>query len=161
MRLNEDVNGEIYMYAYCNKNSQRPNLLYKKRNIFDPVDSLYYDAKRFRDDSSETKVLFGCEEINSAFFRTAQERTAFPNKYNQYVSVPVFCKNSKMIGLLQVAFLEGCSIADDKELLKELADQLIVPYSHLFLLLHKTDKVLNYKFNMKEEKNESNNKKKK
>ena len=144
IRLNEKADGEISMYAYSNKANQKPKLLNVKRNIHDQRDSIYYDSKRFIDNNSETIVLYGSDEINIEFYRTTEEKANNPNKYNQFISIPVFCGDSKMIGLLQVALFENCSIANDKAILREVADQLIVPYAHLFLLLHKISKALDY-----------------
>ncbi len=141
VKLNEEKDGEICLFAYSNKNNQKPGMLNVPRYYNDPSGKIYYDSQRFIENNSETRVLFGSEEINNMFYRTSEEKQKYPLKYNQFISIPVFCGDSKMIGLLQVAFFEKCSIASDKEVLKELADQLVFPYANLFLLLHKIHKI--------------------
>lgn len=142
VKLNEEIDGEIELYSYTNSKSQVPKLLNKKRNFGDLNAAQYYDMKIFVENSSETRVLYGSEDINNNFYRTSDEREKHPQKYNQYIAIPVFCDNKKMIGLLQIVCLYKCSLAEDKEILKEVADKYFVPYANLFLLLHKMNKAL-------------------
>ena len=50
--------------------------------------------------------------INIHFFRTSEELEKI-KKYKQYVAIPVFCDDQKIVGLLQIACLEDCSLAED------------------------------------------------
>lgn len=142
VKLNEEIDGEIELYSYTNNKSQAPKLLNKKRNFGNLSATQYFDMKMFLENSSETRVLYGSNDINNNFYRTSDEREKHPQKYNQYIAIPVFCDNKKMIGLLQIACLYKCSLAEDKEILKEVADKYFVPYANLFLLLHKMNKAL-------------------
>lgn len=142
VKLNESTPGEIKLYSYKNYTDQPPKLLNKKRNFMDANTVPYFDMELFSKNSADTKVLYGSEEINTNFYRTREEREKHSDKYNQYIAIPVFCDNEKMIGLLQIACLNKCSLAEDKEVLEEVANKYFVPYANLFLLLHKMNKAL-------------------
>jgi hypothetical protein len=142
VKLNENIPGEIQLYAYRNQPNQSPTLLNKKRNFLSTEAVTYYDMKMFQRNHSDSKVLYGSDTINIHFFRTSEELENNPKKYKEYVAIPVFCDNHKMIGLLQIACMEDCSLAEDEAILKEVADKFFVPYANLFLLLHKMNKAL-------------------
>lgn len=142
VKLNESTAGEIELYSYKNNTDQKPKLLNKKRNFLNLDTIQYFDMELFNKNSAETKVLYGSDEINTNFYRTREEREKHPQKYNQYIAIPVFCDNKKMIGLLQIACLNRCSLAEDGEVLEEVANKYFVPYANLFLLLHKMNKAL-------------------
>lgn len=142
VKLNESVDGEIELYSYKNSTNQKPKLLNKKRNFLKTETIQYFDMELFTKNSAETKVLYGSATINNHFYRTHEEREKYPEKYNQFIAIPVFCDNQKMIGLLQIACLNKCSLAEDNEVLEEVANKYFVPYANLFLLLHKMNKAL-------------------
>lgn len=142
VKLNENISGEIQLYAYRNQNNQNPLLLNRKRNFLNTEAVAYYDMKMFQRNRAEARVLYGSDIINIHFFRTSEELEKNPKKYKEYVAIPVFCDNHKMVGLLQIACLEDCSLAEDETILKEVADKFFVPYANLFLLLHKMNKAL-------------------
>ena len=142
VKLNESTSNEIQLYAYRNRSNQSPTLLNKTRNFLNTEAVMYYDMKMFKNNRAETKVLYGSETINIHFYRTSEELEKKPKKYKEYVAIPVFCNNKKMVGLLQIACLEDCSLAENEAVLKEVADKFFVPYANLFLLLHKMNKAL-------------------
>ena len=142
VRLNENAEGEISMFAYANQNNQTPKLLNKKRNFKDLTQIQYYDMTIFNACVNETTVLYGSDIINNRFYRTADEREQRPSKYNQFIGIPVFCDNKKMVGLLEISCLEKCSLGKSENELKDISDRYFVPYSNLFLLLHKIEKAL-------------------
>jgi len=142
VKLNENNSGEIQLYAYRNQSNQSPTLLNKTRNFLNTEAVMYYDMKMFQRNRAETKVLYGSENINIHFFRTSEDLEKNLKKYKEYVAIPVFCNNQKMVGLLQIACLEDCSLAENEAILKEVANKFFVPYANLFLLLHKMNKAL-------------------
>lgn len=142
VKLNEFTDGEIELYSYKNSTDQKPKLLNKKRNFLNSDTIQYFDMTLFDKNVAETKVLYGSDTININFYRTPEDRERYPEKYNQYIAIPVFCDNQKMIGLLQIACLNKCSLAEDSEVLEEVANKYFVPYANLFLLLHKMNKAL-------------------
>ncbi len=144
VKLNEQVDGEISMFAYANLNNQTPVLLNVKRNFKDQTSSQiqYYDMHLFKEHVNQTKILFGSDKINNLFYRTPEEREKFPNKYNQFVGIPVFCDDQKMVGLLEISCFNKCSLGKNDEVIRDIANRYFVPFSKLFLLLHKTNKAL-------------------
>lgn len=149
VKLNEQVDGEISMFAYANFNNQTPVLLNEKRNFKDQTSSQiqYYDMHLFQENINQTKILFGSDKINNLFYRTPEEREKFPNKYNQFIGIPVFCDDQKMVGLLEISFLNNCSLGKNDEVIRDIANRYFVPFSNLFLLLHKTNKALHLGIN--------------
>lgn len=142
VRLDESTKDEITMYAYKNHVDQPPKLLNKKRNYSNKLIAQYFDMKMFDECINETRVLFGSETINNKFYRTPEEREGKKEKYNQYIAIPVFCDNKKMVGLLEISCFESCSLGKSEEEIKDVANRYFVPYANIFLLLHKADKAL-------------------
>jgi hypothetical protein len=142
VRLNEHTDGEISTFAYENKAHQAPKLLNEKRNFKADNTVKYFDMQLFAEENKETTVLYGSEEINNHFYRTPIERTNHPQKYNQFIAIPVICDETKIVGLLEIACLNNCSLGEDEKIVKEIAEQHFIPYANLFLLLHKLDKAL-------------------
>ncbi len=142
VRLDENTTDEISMYAYKNHTDQAPKLLNKKRSFLDDTSLQYFDMKMFKECINETKVLYGSDAINIHFYRTPDERKEKPNKYNQHISIPVFCDNKKMVGLLEITCLDKCSLGNSENEVKDVANRYFVPYANIFLLLHKADKAL-------------------
>lgn len=142
VKLNEHTKDEIEMCSFYNSTFQKPKLLNKKRSLSKEDSIQYFDMTMFKNNSAETKVLHGSKEINIYFYRSNEGKQHHPNKYNQYIAIPVFCDKQKMIGLLQIACLYDCSLAEDSTVLLEIANKYFVPYANLFLLLHKMSKAL-------------------
>lgn len=151
VRLNEQVKGEISMYAYANHDQLSPKLFDQKRNFMDTNQIEYYDMKMYKDGNNEIKVLYGSDIINDKFYRTSDEREKNKTKYNQFIAIPVFCDDRKMVGLLEIACLEKCSLGNSEAEIKDIAHRYFVPYANLFLLLHKIEKTLFLGVNQTEE----------
>ena len=58
------------------------------------------------------------------------------------MAIPVFCNESKMIGLLEIVCLKKTVLADTEEELNEIISKYFVPYANLTLLLYKLEKSL-------------------
>lgn len=142
VKLNEDIPGEITLFAYKNQTNQAPNLLNIPRNFLSTTAIPYFDMKMFKKNCSDTVVLCGSSSINNNFYRTTDELERHPKKYNQFIAIPVFCNNEKMIGLLQIACLDKSSLDNNKDMIEEISNKFLVPYANLFLLLHKMNKAL-------------------
>lgn len=83
------------------------------------------------------------ETLNTTFtYKNPQARQRNQGKYNQYIAVPVFCHDDKMIGLLEVACLNDARLGITKQEVEEMAKKFLAPYSFIFLLLHKLERAL-------------------
>ena len=140
VKLNEGTN-TICTNAFANQNMQKPSILNKNREINDI--SAYHDAELFQRGTSDFEILLNKEAIRDAFkFNNNANRDRNKNKYNQYMAIPVFCNDSKMIGLLEIVCLKKTVLADTEEELNEIISKYFVPYANLTLLLYKLEKSL-------------------
>lgn len=136
IRLDEET-GKIYMSGFANQNMQMPTIFGIKRLVEDG--NSYHDADLFKKSKADIKVLKNKDEIGNAFlFGKAANR----DKYSQYIAIPIFCADRKMIGLLEITCLNETYLAVSERELKEIASKYFVPYTFLILLLHKLEKAL-------------------
>lgn len=141
---NQNPETEIYMNAFANQNSFAPTVFGKKRRIdktSGPED--YHDIELFRQGKREIEIIIGSEEIDKVFAYTSKDgRIKNRDKYNQYIGIPIFCDNEKMIGLLEVVCFNEARLGLTRKELEEVSKKFLVPYSYVFLLLHKLEKAL-------------------
>lgn len=145
IRLDESVstNNIIYMNAYANYSMTQPTVFLKKRDITEP--EAYHDAQLFLKNIADIEILMDEAEIAEVFeYRTSRSRRN-SDKYSQYIGIPVLCASdykSKMVGLLEIACLNGHKLSTDKNVVREMAEKYFMPYAQLLLLLHKLEKAL-------------------
>lgn len=142
VRLIEDgeYKGYAYINAYANKNKQKPSIYNKKRKI---IDNDFHDMELFNKSQSDVEILIGKEEIDSYFaYQTKEKRNKNKNKYTQYIAIPIFCNDEKMIGLLEVICMGNTKLGNNKEEIEEIISKYFIPYSFLLLVLHKLEKAL-------------------
>lgn len=143
VRLIEDntLENQVFINAYANQNSTPPSLYNKKRNIDDINENSYHDLYLFKKGSSDIDIIIGKEFIEKKFgYSSKSERNQ--KKYNQYIGIPVLCDNEKMVGLLEVVSLQNAIFGTTEKEVREVADKYLIPYSNIFLLLHKMEKAL-------------------
>lgn len=131
IRLVEDVKPEteIRMNAFANRNMMKPSIFDKKRRIDEDSGMNYHDVDLFRLGKADIDIRIGKEEINNVFSYTRKEsREENKKKYNQYIAIPVFCNDSKMIGLLEIVCLNGAKLGSTKNEVEEVASKYFVPY---------------------------------
>lgn len=141
-RLDESVKPEISIYtnAYANKEMKRPSVYNTRRDI---TGHKYHDVELFRLNSSETEVVIGSEEIDKLFFHTdPNKRNKNKSKYNQYIAIPVFCNDDKMVGLFEIVCLNSTYLADDVKTVKEIISRYFSSYAYFALVLNKLEKAL-------------------
>lgn len=141
-RLDESEKPEknIYTNSYSNKDSVKPSVYRKSRSI---ENDIFYDALLFNQNQADTIVLNGASEIDDHFQHASREkRLKNRGKYNQYIAIPVFCNDEKMIGLFEIVCLRKTKLADTKEELEELVPKYFKVYATLMLVLHKLEKAL-------------------
>ena len=141
IKLIEDKEKIVYMNAYANRNSTRPTI-YRKQRSFNGTNTekMFFDLKLFIRNSADIVVLVGDEVKNSFYYSGTIANIDHKNK--QYIAIPVFCKDTKMIGLLEVTCHEENGLGSTKEEVKEFANKFLVVYAHMILLLHKMEKAI-------------------
>jgi len=141
-RLDESEKPEknIYTNAYANKEMKRPSVYNVHRNI---TEHKYHDVDLFRKNSSETEVVIGSEAIDKLFHHEdPQKRSENKDKYNQYIAIPVFCNDDKMVGLFEIVCLNKTYLANNEEDIREIVSRYFSSYTYFVLLLNKLEKAL-------------------
>lgn len=141
-RLDESVKPEkeIYANSYANNDRGRPSIYGKRRSI---QDDSYHDAELFKLNQADIEVIVGSEEIDKVFgHKTKDKRNKNKEKYNQYVAIPVFCNDEKMVGLFEIVCLNKTSLGDTEDDIREIISKYFVTYAFLMLVLHKLEKAL-------------------
>jgi len=141
-RLDESEKPEknVYTNAYANKDMKPPSVYNKKRSI---SEHKYHDVELFRNNESETEVLLGSDEIDKYFeHENKDKRNKNRNKYNQYIAIPVFCNDDKMVGLFEIVCLNKTNLGTEEENIKEIVSRYFAPYAYFALLLNKLEKAL-------------------
>lgn len=143
IRLIEDDNykNTVFMNAYANQNYSPPSICWKPRCFDEINESSYHDLELFKRESSNIDIILGCENIKNQFGYNSKIKRAY-SKYSQYIGIPIFCDDKKMIGLLQVVSLNNARIGLSKDEIHEIASKYLIPYTHMLLLLHKTERAL-------------------
>lgn len=141
-RLDESVKPEkeIYANSYANKDNKRPSLYGKRRSI---EDDTYHDAELFKQGQSDIEVVIGSDEIDKVFgHKTKDKRNKNKGKYNQYIAIPVFCNDEKMVGLFEIVCLNKTYLGKTEDEIREIVSKYFVTYSFFMLVLHKLEKAL-------------------
>lgn len=144
VKLIEDNNSNtVQMIAYANQDMAKPSIYNKIRCFTDSNPDMYHDLELFKKNSADIDIIVGQEEIDNVFSHKDKEsRVQNKGKYRQYIGIPVFCDNRKMIGLLEVVCLKEAKLGLTKDEVKEVASKFLIPYSHVLLILHKIEKAL-------------------
>lgn len=127
----------VKMVAYANPTHSKPKIFNKVRSFKDiDTDSAYHDLILFNQGNSNLSIGMGVNEVDEMFIHNKKH-------YHMYIGIPVFCNDTKMIGLLEIV---GC---DDSMLgcltkaeLEDFTNKFLVPYAKMLLLLHKMEKAL-------------------
>ena len=97
----------------------------------------------FKQNQSDIEVIIGSEEIDKVFgHRTKDKRNKNKKKYNQYIAIPVFCNDEKMVGLFEIVCLNKANLGDTEEEVREIISKYFVTYAFVMLVLHKLEKAL-------------------
>lgn len=141
-RLDESVKPEkeIYANSYANKDKKRPSVYKKWRSI---EDDDFHDTELFRENQSDTEIIIGSDEIDKVFgHKTKDKRNKNKAKYNQYIAIPVFCNDEKMVGLFEIVCLNKTYLGKTKEEIDEIVSKYFRTYAYFILVLHKLEKAL-------------------
>ena len=131
--------GEEYveLVAHSNLDVGKP-ISYENKELVS--DCSYYYAKIIRDKDIDIKIATNNSEVRN-FLSNVSIHTDL-SQYEQYILIPVFCSNRKLMGMLQIVTKYGVTIMDEKYRLKQFVDNNIVLYSNLFVLIEKIAKGL-------------------
>lgn len=141
----EPKEDNVMLVAYANQNQHKPTI-YNVKRCFDGTDDdghVFHDLELFKRNTADTEVIIGSEKIEETFaFRSKDSRNKNKGRYTQYVGVPLFCDNRKMVGLLEVVSFQGSDLGITEKEIEEVANKYLIPYANFILLLHKLEKAL-------------------
>ncbi len=138
--MEEKQEKTIVLNSYANRNLNRPSVYGKPRKI---KEDEFHDSKLFFINRSDIEVIIGTDEIDKEFgYNPQNRRTRNKKKYNQYIAIPVFCHDEKMVGLLEIICLEKSSLGNSEKEIQENVSKYFIAYTFLLLLLHKLEKAL-------------------
>lgn len=130
----------VYTNAFANKDKHRPSIYGIKRKISEDD---YHDIELFKNNQADMEVVIGTDEIDKIFgHRSKEKRNRNKSKYSQYIAIPIFCNDEKMIGLFEIICMNKTKLGSSKEEIQEIVSKYFVPYSFLLLVLHKLEKAL-------------------
>jgi len=131
--------GEEYveLVAHSNLDVGKPTAYENKELV---SECSYYYAKIIRDKDIDIKIATNNSEVRN-FLSNVSIHTDL-SQYEQYILIPVFCSNRKLMGMLQIVTKYGVKIMDEKYHLRQFVDNNIVLYSNLFVLIEKIAKGL-------------------
>lgn len=135
----ETESGEkfIHMISHSNPESTRPNACKKEEKL---TESNYYYADLIKDDYSDIEVAVNNEEILRKFHKITKNTDL--SKYTQYIAIPVYCTSNKLLGIFQVVTKYDYIIEKDEISLRKFAEEKIIPFSNLIVLIEKINKGL-------------------
>lgn len=135
----EDTNGEkyVHMISHSSPEATRPNACKHEEKL---LESAYHYAELIKDECSDIEVATNNEEVRRVF-RNISKNTEL-SKYTQYIAIPVYCTSNKLLGIFQVVTKYDYVIESDRVELLKFAEESIVPYSNLIVLVDKINKGL-------------------
>lgn len=136
-RENENGDKFIHMIAHSNPESTRPNACKKEEKL---SDSNYYYANLIKEKYSDIDVAVNNGEILTKFNKITKNTDL--SKYTQYIAIPVYCTSNKLLGIFQVVTKYDYIIEQDEISLRKFAEEKIIPFSNLIVLIEKINKGL-------------------
>lgn len=131
--IEEKKSKKIKMVGFA---GEKP-FIYEK--LFDLDNCPYFFGELIRTRSPNFKP-WNKNEISTKFYK--KDSDSDTSKYMQYVGIPIYCSNNKIVGFLQIDTINDSVIGDNDDETKKVIKQLVIPYCSLLLLLHKLDKGL-------------------
>ena len=128
----------IQTLGYYNKCQRHPRTYKTPRRIND--NNAYIDAQRFRDPSNSSNICLGEKQIDESFI---YDRGKIRKQtYKQYISIPVYCENEGLVGLVQIVALNKSRIVTSEEQFDYISNNYLTPLSLLFLYISKMEQAI-------------------
>lgn len=134
-----DDNGEkfIHMISHSNPEATRPKVCKREEKL---LESRYHHAELIKEEYSDIEVAINNDEIRRIF--KSVSRTTDLSKYTQYIAIPVYCTSNKLLGIFQIITKYDYIIEKEKVELLKFAEESIIPYSNMIVLIDKISKGL-------------------
>ena len=149
----EDDERIISLCGYYHPVKNGTKSLLDKKKIKEIMGNKHY-AMLFSQNITDPEILLNSVDVQRVFGNSVQ--------YSQYIAIPVRCEsinqNSKLVGIFQIACLDGYIITDNQKEMNYLVTHFLTPFSYFFLLLYKMEKAMLAAPKKESEKNESESK---
>lgn len=135
----KDENNEewVSMIAHSNPESTRPHSYGDEVKLYDCD---YHYADLIKENFSDIEIAVNNDEILRIFNKVS--KTTDLSKYTQYIAIPVYCSNKKLLGVFQIVTKYDYVIEDNPVTLRKFAEENIIPFSNMILLIDKISKGL-------------------
>lgn len=134
---NSDGTECVNFIAHSSPESTRPTAYGVEMNL---QDCKYYYAELIKDNFSDIEVAKNNEEILRRFKKISLHTDL--TKYTQYIAIPIYCTNRKLLGVFQIITKHGYIIEEDSIELRKFAEEYMIPFSNMILLIDKIEKGL-------------------
>lgn len=132
---NKDKITAIKMVGFGNRSNTRPKNYAKKIQVDLEADKCNrFDAKLF--------CLYQADIVVFATEKEVSQNLKKTKKYKQYLAIPVFCDDRKMVGLLQIATTKPHNLGRNENEIFDLANKIMKPLTNFLLLSYKVEKGL-------------------
>lgn len=134
---NEYGDQTVHMIAHSNPISSRPKACKKEQKL---SESPYHYADLIKDEDTDIEVAVNNEEILRIFNKISKNTDL--TKYCQYIAIPVYCTSNKLLGIFEIVTKYDYIIESERISLLKFAEEKIIPYSNLIVLVDKINKGL-------------------
>lgn len=132
----------VNMIAHSSPESTRPHSYGAEEKL---TSCVYHYADLIKDNVSDIEVAIDNNEICRIFKKVSISTDL--SKYTQYIAIPVYCANKTLLGIFQIVTKYDYIIEKDKVTLRKFAEENIIPFSNLIVLVENINKGLYVKPN--------------
>lgn len=140
----KDENDEewVNMISHSNPESTRPHSFGEDEKL---SSCIYHYAELIKDKVSDIEIAVNNDEVRRIFKKISI--TTDLSKYTQYIAIPVYCSKKKLLGIFQIVTKYDYIIEENPIALRKFAEENILPFSNMILLVDKINKGLYVKPN--------------
>lgn len=135
-RVDKDGEKYVHMIAHSDGMSLRPNEYKKEEKL---SESKHYYAELIRREHRGVEILANTDDELDKY---KLKESIDLRDCTQYIAIPVYCSNNKLLGIFQVETKYNCIIEKMQNNLRIFATNKIIPYSNLIVLIDKINKGL-------------------
>lgn len=136
-RKDENNNEWVNMIAHSDPVSTRPHS-YGEEELLS--DCIYHYADLVKEKYSDIEIAVNNEEVLRIFKKVSKNTDL--TKYTQYIAVPIYCSSKKLLGIFQIVTKYNYVIEEYPIALRKFAQENIIPFSNMILLIDKINKGL-------------------
>lgn len=135
--INEKGEEFIEMVSDTNPTPARPSVYRKEESL---SESKFHYANLVKEGFTGIETALNNTEVRR-LHGTIKENNDLSN-CSQYIAVPIYCKENKILGIFQILTEYDCIIEENEELMRKFVSEKISPYTNSILLVDKIHKGL-------------------